>query len=340
MSQNALAVQPEAALLPVAQIAISLGTLQAASARALVDGARDMAQALADVIERQRLAVGIQGRKYVKVEGWTTLAVMLGVVAREVSTVEVDGIYTATVELVRMHDGACISRASAECGSDDERDRYGKPVWANRPRYARRSMAQTRATGKACRLAFSWIMALAGYEPTPAEEMPATRQQPDDDPPVTGAQRKMLEAKIGELGLNRDGVKTWIARRFGVEHFRDLNRQQFGELLAQLPKMAEIKAKREAEQAEQEARAEREAIQAEAQPEPEQPAKIEPELEQPPTEAQKRTIKAKATRMEEAARELRAIRPYRSGKTRYREAEEAAILENEARHLRYEAQTA
>ena len=135
---------------------------------------------------------------------------MLGVVPREVSTVEQDGIYTATVELVRMNDGACISRASAECGSDDELDRYGKPVWSGRPRYARRSMAQTRATGKACRLAFSWIMALAGYEPpTPAEEMPDTLQQSDDDPLITSAQHKMLEARISELGLNRDGVKTW-----------------------------------------------------------------------------------------------------------------------------------
>ena len=153
---------------------------------------------------------------------------------------------------------------------------------------------------------------------------------------------EVLEARVSELGLNREGVKTWTARRFGVEHFQELNRQQFGELLAQLPKMAEIKAKREAEQAEQEAKAEREAIQAEAQPEPEPPAQREPEPEpeRPPTEAQKRTMKAKAARMEEAAQDLRAIRPYRSGKTRYREAEEAAILENEARHLRFEAETA
>jgi hypothetical protein len=324
--------------MPVAQAAVSLGTLQAASPVALVQGARALADALADVIERQRLAVGIQGRKYVKVEGWTTLGVMLGVVPREVSTVEQDGIYTATVELVRMADGACISRASAECGSDDELDRYGKPVWSGRPRYARRSMAQTRATGKACRLAFSWIMALAGYEPTPAEEMPDARQQSDDDPPITDAQHKMLEARIGELGLNRDGVKTWITRRFGVEHFRGLNRQQFGELLAQLPKMAEIKAQREAERAEREAKAEREAVRAEAQPEP--TAQTEPEPERPPTEEQKRTMRTKAARMEEAAKDLRAIRPYRSGKTRYREAEEAAILENEAQHLRHLTETA
>ena len=325
MSQNALAVQ-DTTIMPIAQqAAVSLGTLQAASAVALVQGAREMAGALADVIERQHLATVIQGRKHVNVEGWTTLAVMLGVVAREVQTVETEGIYTAVVELVRMSDGACISRASAECGDE--------PPWNKRPRYARRSMAQTRATGKACRLAFSWIMALAGYEPTPAEEMPDA-QKPDDDLPITGNQHKMLEARIGELGLNREGVKTWTARRFGIEHFQELNRQQFGELLAQLPKMAEIKAKREAEQAEQEAKAEREAIQAEAE------AQTEPEPEQPPTEEQKRTMKAKAARMEEAAQDLRAIRPYRSGKTRYREAEEAAILENEARHLRNLAETA
>ncbi|MEI2774329.1 MAG: hypothetical protein V9G98_27755 [Candidatus Competibacter sp.] len=320
MSQNALAVQ-DTTIIPIAQqAAVSLGTLQAASAVALVQGAREMAGALADVIERQHLATVIQGRKHVNVEGWTTLAVMLGVVAREVQTVETEGIYTAVVELVRMSDGVCISRASAECGDE--------PPWNKRPRYARRSMAQTRATGKACRLAFSWIMALAGYEPTPAEEMPDA-QKSDDDPLITDAQHKMLEARVSELGLNREGVKTWTARRFGVEHFQGLNRQQFGELLAQLPKMAEIKAKREAEQAEQEAKAEREAIQAEAQPE------SEPESERPPTEAQKRTMKAKAAWMEEAAQGLRAIRPYRSGKTRYREAEEAAILENEARHLRF-----
>ena len=326
MSQNALAVQDTTIIPIVQQATVSLGTLQAASAVALVQGAREMAGALADVIERQHLATVIQGRKHVNVEGWTTLAVMLGVVAREVQTVETEGIYTAVVELVRMSDGACISRASAECGDE--------PPWNKRPRYARRSMAQTRATGKACRLAFSWIMALAGYEPTPAEEMPDA-QKPDDDLLITGNQHKMLEARIGELGLNREGVKTWTTRRFGIEHFRELNRQQFGELLAQLPKMAEIKAKREAEQAEQEAKAEREAIQVEAQPEP------EPEPEQLPTEEQKRRMKARAAKMEEKATELRDCRYYGgSGKTRYREAEEAAILENEARHLRNLAETA
>ena len=205
-----------------------------------------------------------------------------------------------------MNDGACIGRASAECGSPDELDRHGKPVWSSRPRYARRSMAQTRATGKACRLAFSWIMALAGYEPTPAEEMPDTRQPSDDDLLISSAQHQMLEAKIGELGLNREGVKTWITRRFGVEHFQALNRKQFGELLAQLPKMAEIKAKRE---------------------------QIPTPTPLTETEKEKEKRKDRAQKMMEQARNMKEAARYANGQTHYREMEEAAILENEARHL-------
>ena len=34
-------------------------------------------------------------------------------------------------------------------------------------------MAHTRSVGKACRLAFSWTMALSGYETCPAEDMEA-----------------------------------------------------------------------------------------------------------------------------------------------------------------------
>ena len=50
--------------------------------------------------------------------------------------------------------------------------------WNNADEYAVRSMAVTRATGKACRLSFSPIMALAGKATTPAEEMPEEPEKP------------------------------------------------------------------------------------------------------------------------------------------------------------------
>jgi hypothetical protein len=153
---------------------VSLGSIAVAGPRGVVSQAVDVAAELAKIIRDKRLSRAIQGREFVYVEGWTTLGAMLGVTPREVAVeVTADGDYLATVELVRVSDGAIIGRGSALCGTDE-------PTWANRPRYARRSMAVTRATGKAYRLAFSWVMKLAGYEPTPAEEMPETdlRRQP------------------------------------------------------------------------------------------------------------------------------------------------------------------
>lgn len=160
-----IVAEPE--VLPVKQSkAITLGLLGADNPAELISAASAVATELKKVVIDAKLSQNIQGKEYVKVEGWTTLGMLLGLLPREVSTeAKDDGSYVSTVAFCRP-DGSIVTQASAECG--DETD--GK--WAQRPPYARRSMAQTRATGKAARLAFSWIMALAGYAPTPAEEMP------------------------------------------------------------------------------------------------------------------------------------------------------------------------
>jgi hypothetical protein len=132
----------------------------------VIENATALAKELAKVVEDRKLYTVIKNRKFVHVEGWTSMGAMLGVVPVEEGVVTTeDGDYLATVKLIRTKDGQVVGGASALCGSDE-------PTWVNRPRYARRSMATTRATGKAFRLSFSWIMKLAGYEPTPAEEMP------------------------------------------------------------------------------------------------------------------------------------------------------------------------
>ncbi len=137
------------------------------SPRAIIRQATEEANVLAEVIEGQRLFSMIQGKKFVRVEGWVTLATLRGCLPREVAVHEMpEGRYVAEVELVRMSDGMVLTRASAECGGPDDR------VWMGRPQNARRSMAITRATGKACRIAFAWVLSLAKrYETTPAEEM-------------------------------------------------------------------------------------------------------------------------------------------------------------------------
>lgn len=212
------------AVIPVTASPVSLGTLQATNPAALVSGAAEMAKELATVIAKQRLFTVIQGKRFVNVEGWTTLATMLGVTAREIETTERDGVYVAVVELVRMSDGACISRASAECGEESP--------WSKRAKYARRSMAQTRATSKACRLAFSWIMSLAGYEVTPAEEMtPLVDATPLR---ISASQLKLLEAQIRDYKFTVERVTKWTKTAWQIDDLKNLSPELFEKLLVRL----------------------------------------------------------------------------------------------------------
>lgn len=130
------------------------------------------------MIERQRLYNDISGKRYVKVEGWLTLGSMLGIFSREKRVTELaDGSFEAIIELFNPKLGIVVGEASSICGVDEAR-------WKRADKYARRSMAITRATGKAYRMTFSWIMSLAGYEGTPEEEMPEAMRVVGSSPPA------------------------------------------------------------------------------------------------------------------------------------------------------------
>lgn len=112
------------------------------------------------------LVLDLRGKKYPLVEWWTTVGSGLGLFPVEVSSTRLnrDGeiVYEAVVE-VRRH-GQVVTRASA-IASNKERS-----TWANNE-FSVKSMATTRAVGKAYRLPLGWLARLAGLEPTPADEM-------------------------------------------------------------------------------------------------------------------------------------------------------------------------
>jgi hypothetical protein len=113
----------------------------------------------------------IQGRQYVKVEGWQAIAIAHGCAASadHVERVEDEGMsgFRATGIVRRMSDGAEIARAEGFLGDDEK-------MWSGRPVYARRAMVQTRAISRACRSAFAHVVVLidANLSTTPAEEVP------------------------------------------------------------------------------------------------------------------------------------------------------------------------
>lgn len=146
---------------------------ETATPEGMVALAARMATALADIVEKKQLYTVISGKKYPAVEAWMTIGRMDNVAAREipggVHPLEVGG-FEAEVELIRLSDGMQVGYGSAYCGTPG--DVSGRNDWTKRAMHHQRSMAVTRATSRAFRQRYSWIMALAGYEPTPADEMP------------------------------------------------------------------------------------------------------------------------------------------------------------------------
>lgn len=123
-----------------------------------------------------KTAIKIQGRRYVGVEGWQTIANSFGCVASAHNVEKVEGGIRAIGQIKRLSDGLVIAEAEGFVGDDEK-------TWASRPQYARRAMAQTRAMSRAARSAFAFVITLmdAGLETTPAEEMVGVI---DHKPPV------------------------------------------------------------------------------------------------------------------------------------------------------------
>lgn len=87
---------------------------------------------------------------------------------------------------------------------------------------------------------------------TPTRQAPPGRQ---NGAPISEAQHRRLEARISELGLDRERVKSWVKRAWGVEHLNQVPADRYNRLDTKLDEWAS---------AEREARDERAAIQAES----------------------------------------------------------------------------
>lgn len=148
---------------------------------AKVGVATNVANTLAPLVRNQGLVVKGLNRsnkeaEYVTVEGWEVLGTFLGIVPVTTIISEIKNKQERTVGYVaratlyqnpviendEIVGGTVIARAEAQA----DRSGFQKDL------FAIASMAQTRALGKAYRMGLSWIMKMAGFEGTPAEEMP------------------------------------------------------------------------------------------------------------------------------------------------------------------------
>ncbi len=206
---------------------------------AIAERVMAVAGPLAAFIKQKDMTTNIQGREYVLAEGWSFAGALLGVAPRTVRVVAIEDGFEAEVEL--LVNGQVISGAIAECTRQER-------SWSNRDSYALKSMAQTRAMGKAFRMAFGFVMKAAGFEVTPAEEMPVPdrprnapqaetnapqaerRQSTQEVRPGTGERVPIVREMINGGGM----LLKWAAQEFGASQEEVL--KHFGiEVLGGLP---------------------------------------------------------------------------------------------------------
>jgi hypothetical protein len=208
-----------------------------------------IARQLRDYIAQARMTVRMRsGGEHVRIEGWQVLCHLCQLPLPSIVSVrreERENGYCYIAEAVLQHGGREY-RAYGLCSSTE-------PNWANKPEFQLMSMAQTRAAGKVLRLLLGWIVTLAGYEPTPAEEMVIEDPSPDRGN-AGGAQQQaqsqrqrreesenpevLLETReLARAHLNAEAMRA-VLQRYGVQHISALRAEQLTELHGRLQRVA------------------------------------------------------------------------------------------------------
>jgi hypothetical protein len=138
------------------------------------------AQRLVSVVARRCTGPGylvnIRGKQYPKIEWWTTVSASLGLFPQVLFAQRLDRddeiAYEAKVAVYRQNQ--IVASGEAMCSSKEER-------WSHADEYAIKSMAITRASGKAYRIPLSFLAVMAGLEATPAEEIPTAEPTTNGD---------------------------------------------------------------------------------------------------------------------------------------------------------------
>ena len=267
------------------------GMVMTRAPEVILNEAKIAAKALMTVVAQKKKPVIINGEQYLEFEDWQTVARFYAITVKVTRTSLVDfgGVkgYEATAEAIRNSDGMVISSADAMCLNDEEkwsvrakfeyvdgqRKKTGDvPV----PLFQLRSMAQTRACAKALRNVLAWVVVLAGFKPTPAEEMtgnehsfsasvkpavvmpkerPTAPDLSDDSPflpadeemppevaenkpsnPISLPQGKRFYAIYKTNGWEDGDVREFLQKNFGISSSKEIEREFYDDIVAHFSK--------------------------------------------------------------------------------------------------------
>lgn len=186
----------------------------------VVKRATKAANALAGVIRAKGMTQRFGDREHVKIEGWQTLASIVGVAAAQPWTREVDWPDDERLsdDLRKVRDAGyafgfdagyeVVTLAGAVVGGGEGTCRRTESNWNRRAGsivddYALKGMALTRAQSRAFASPLRFVVELAGYSGTPAEEMssaPPASSPPTPKPKPKAKPKKPSDAQIRKIG--------------------------------------------------------------------------------------------------------------------------------------------
>ncbi|MDD5338211.1 MAG: hypothetical protein PHG35_02200 [Dehalococcoidales bacterium] len=203
----------------------------------VVQNATAQAKLLMDIVEKTKCYQSISGKKYLQVEAWETIGAFNRTHAETESITpimrgeEIVG-YQAHVKLWKggISDGGAFMPCyfTENCCKGKAGDAKHKACM---------SAAQTFATSKAFRLSYSFVAILAGFQPTPAEEL--GDDEPAPKPPVVNEKapgkpdgekaltpRQQLLKAMRENQYTNDDIQAHMVDKYGKENSKELTEDE------------------------------------------------------------------------------------------------------------------
>jgi hypothetical protein len=160
---------------------------------------------LKELIVQNKLFTQIKGKNYVNVEGWQIAGAFTGTfpIVENVENLSEGNSYKYRAEVsLRDKDNNKVGYGVAICTNKE-------PGKTNFDEYAVASMAQTRAVGKAYRMKIGWLLKVAGYETTPAEEMDAVAAEVVEESVPKKIDFKEVRERLTEIDDINDLNDYW-----------------------------------------------------------------------------------------------------------------------------------
>lgn len=171
-----------------------------------------MANVLKNYVVRQKLYSNIKGHNYVLADGWQFAGFLTGMnaIVDEPKNLSTDKEIKWSASAKIYLNDKVVGVGYAVCSNKEA-------IKKNFDEYAILSMAQTRAIGKAYRNKIGWVMKLAGYESTPAEEVVTNGAK------VEVAEDKSLNTKPAIMKLKKSTTQAELRKNWQSLSQRERN---------------------------------------------------------------------------------------------------------------------